>query len=59
MIGSTLKLYGNFMEKIWKGCGKDVEKMWKGCGNEMNIEFSFYYHVAQQLCCFGINRFST
>ena len=43
-----MKMPGNYMETIWKGCGKDVEKMWKGCGNEMNIEFSFQYHTLMQ-----------
>ena len=41
LYGNYMKMPGNYMETIWKGCGKDVEKMWKGCGNEMNIEFSF------------------
>ena len=43
MIVNTLKLYENYMETIWKGCGKDVERMWKQYGNEMEMEFSFCY----------------
>ena len=41
MVGNLLKLYGNYMKTIWKGCGKDVERMWKGCENNMEMKWNF------------------
>ena len=29
MIVNTLKRYGNYMERMWKGCGNNMEMKWK------------------------------